>query len=118
MDNAASNYSFPSGVHIMIQGACVANATFINNNNTGGQINWQQFSLNFTCANSIGPPSTIDFFNATPGPDNLAGLDDVFLDFAPATVPEPTTFAMAALGLVSVALVRHVRHHRDPSGGA
>jgi hypothetical protein len=110
MDNAASNYSGASIVQVMIQGACGANpTTFVNDNSTSGQINWQQFSMDFGCADFGGIPGVIDFVNVTVG-DHLVGLDDVSV----IALPEPTTFVVTALGLVAAALLKIFRDHRNP----
>jgi hypothetical protein len=102
MDNRASNYSLPSTVQVVVNGVSLGN--FTNSNNTNNVTNWQQFTTAFT---AVAGNNTVQFVNATPVSDFMAGLDDVSLDLATQTsVPEPATFGFVVAGLAVAALVR------------
>jgi hypothetical protein len=103
MDDRATVYPLPSSVQLLIGG--VSQGTFTNSNSTNNFTNWTQFSQSFTPSTSS---VSIEFRNATTG-DNLAGLDDVFLDVAPGSVPEPATFGLMALAFGAVAALRRMR---------
>jgi len=77
MDNRASNYSLPSTVQVVVNGVSLGN--FTNSNNTNNVTNWQQFTTAFT---AVAGNNTVQFVNATPVSDFMAGLDDVSLDLA------------------------------------
>jgi hypothetical protein len=106
MDDRASNYPLPASVQLLIGGA--SQGTFTNSNSTNNFNNWQQFSDSFTPLESS---VSIEFRNATPAADNLAGLDDVFLDVAApvSSVPEPATFGLMALALGAIPVLRRMR---------
>ena len=104
MDNAAVNYPGPSVIELFLNG--VSRGTFTNNASTSNAVNWTQATFTFLALQAT---NVIEFRNATATPDNYAGLDDVFLDFAAAAeVPEPATFALISIALLSVASVRRV----------
>jgi hypothetical protein len=102
MDNRATSYPSPSTVQLLING--VSQGNFTNSATTNNANNWAQSTFNFTPTQAS---NTIQFRNATPGTDNFAGLDDVFLDVAGAAgVPEPATFGLMSLALGGAALLR------------
>ena len=75
--------------------------SFENSNADATGLNWQQFTYNFM---ATGTSTTIEFDNLDPSTDNSNGLDNVDLELAPASVPEPATFGLAGLALAAVAL--------------
>jgi hypothetical protein len=106
MDNTAPfNYSLDSSIQVLVDGNSVG--LFTNSNNLTDETQWTQFSAQFTATSAS---QTIEFRNATPGGDNMAGLDDVFVDQV-AVVPEPSTF-----GLIGIALAAAAGCHRRLRG--
>ena len=106
MDSGVNVYLNPSVISLSITG--LASATFSNNINTPGFVNWASERIAFTATSSS---TTIGFSNATPafGPyfDNYVGLDNVQL--VTAEVPEPATLALLCLGLAGIGFSRRKR---------
>ncbi len=74
--------------------------TFENSTADATGLNWQQFTYNFT---ATGTSTNIEFDNLDPSTDNSNGLDNVDLEVATSTVPEPATFGLVGLALAAVA---------------
>ncbi|MFN7938178.1 MAG: hypothetical protein U0R19_32925 [Bryobacteraceae bacterium] len=92
-DNRSSFLPLPSTIEVFVNS--ISQGTFTNNDSTNNQTNWKQFSLTFTPNVAV---NTIRFRNATPVGDNMAGLDDVFLE----ETPEPGTSALVGGALLVV----------------
>jgi hypothetical protein len=103
-DNSRSGYGLPSTVELDVNGAIVAN--YSNNDNTPNNVNWKQFSYDFTAASAS---TQIGSYNATPPADNYAGLDNVDLEVAAAVVPEPAAVALLGASLTLLGLTRRRR---------
>jgi hypothetical protein len=95
----APGYAHPSSISFYVNGNLVG--TYTNALNTPEQVNWVQFSYDFTALTNL---TTFAFLNSTPLGDNYAGLDNVSL--RDLTVPEPAGIAPFAAGIVIFAMVR------------
>ena len=80
--------------------------TASNNNNSPNTVNWQQYAVKFTPTIMS---NTITFRNATPNGDNMAGLDDVYLDVAQEAVPEPATMVLMGGSLLAIGFAKYRR---------
>jgi hypothetical protein len=89
-------YTGSSTIALLINGNQVG--LFTNSNVTVGNVNWEEFTDDFTATSSS---ANIEFQNATIG-DNYAGLDDVSIATVTTAVPEPSTWAMMILGFVGL----------------
>ncbi len=87
-------YLLPSSLSLDITGS--GSTVYTNSNTTPGNINWQQFTQNFTATSAT---TQIRFTNLTSG-DNYAGLDAVSI--TESAVPEPTTWAMMLVGFAAI----------------
>jgi len=96
----APGYSHPSSITFYVNGNLVG--TYTNSWNTPEQVNWRQFTYDFTAFTNL---TTFAFLNSTPLGDNYAGLDNVFLrDLS--LVPEPASIALFAVGILVFATAR------------
>ena len=96
-----SSYPLSSSVHVLLNGALLGTGT--TSGSTPNALTWTEHVLFFTPAVAA---NTIEFRNATPVVDNMAGLDDVSLDVAVAPVPEPASFALVGAALAIAGLIR------------
>lgn len=97
-----SNSPFYTGVStiaLLIDGNQVG--LYTNSNVTVGNVNWEQFTYDFTAAFSS---ELIEFQNATTA-DNYAGLDDVSIATVVAGVPESSSWAMMILGFCGLGVM-------------
>lgn len=110
--NPGGIYGTSSTVDVLINGGPAQ--AFTNSLGTGGKTQvWEQFSLSFVAASSS---STVEFLNEDPATDNTNGLDNVVLAEHPTTtVPEPPTFALLALPLFVLGIVRLRQATAHPS---
>lgn len=92
-DNRSVFLPLPSSIEVFVNSVSIG--TFTNNDSSNNHTNWKQFSLTFTPNVAV---NTIRFRNATSVGDNMAGLDDVFLE----EVPEPGTYALVGGALMLV----------------
>jgi hypothetical protein len=103
-DTAPFNYPLASSVQVLLDGNSLG--VFTNSNNLTDETQWTRFSAQFTATLAS---HTIEFRNATPAGDNMAGLDDVSI----AAIPEPPAFALGGIGLIATAgLIRRARSRR------
>jgi choice-of-anchor C domain-containing protein len=80
-----------------------------------GNMGWVLRSWTFTAA---GPSTTLKFYTAdSPATGFGPALDNVDVELT-AAVPEPETFALLSLGLVSIGFLRRRRGRHGDSGGA
>lgn len=93
-----------STVDAYVNGALIQTAT---NAGGGSTLTWQQFTTSFVAASSS---TQIEFLNGDPPTDNSNGLDNVVVTKATATTPEPATFTLLALALVSAFGFRRFRN--------
>lgn len=105
--NPGGPYGTTSTVNMTVNGSPAFSATNSGGAGTSTQF-WQQFTTSFTAS---GTSTTLAFLNGDPASDNTNGLDNVVVtaggNGTPSTVPEPSTLAMLATGLIGlVPLVR------------
>lgn len=74
--------------------------SFENSNTDATGLNWQQFTYNFM---ATGTSTSIEFDNLDPSGDNSNGLDNVDLELATSSVPEPATFGLVGLAIAAIA---------------
>lgn len=96
-------YSTPATDDLSINGGAII--PFTNSNFTAGQVNWQEFTYEFT---ATGSATTIAFLNGTPANTSFAGLDNVSLASV-ANVPEPSTLTLFVTGIAIAAWRRRRR---------
>lgn len=89
-------YPTPSTVDISIDGG--ARTSFTNANYNPNVVDWQQFFYTFI---ANGSSTLVTFYNGTTD-NNMVGLDDVSINAASTTTPEPAGLALLATGLVGV----------------
>ncbi len=85
-----------SAAALKVNGTLVG--TFTNSNAASTNLNWEQFTYNFTAS---GASTLIEFDNADPASDNSNGLDLVDLEVGSGTsgVPEPASVALVCSAL-------------------
>ena len=91
-------YAIPSSLDVSINGG--SRVSFTNSNNVPNAVDWQQFTHGFT---ATGASTLVTFYNGTASSsNNMVGLDDVEL-VAVSVVPEPSSVALMAGGLIGIA---------------
>jgi hypothetical protein len=98
-------YAGVSTIALLVDGTQVG--LFTNSNVTVGNVNWEEFTYDFTAAFSS---ELIEFQNATTA-DNYAGLDDVSIATVTAAVPEPSIWAMMILGFAGIGAMTYRRRN-------
>ncbi len=107
-------YLTPATVGLSINGG--AQTMYTNSNLTTGTTNWELFTVNFM---ATGSSTNIAFFNDTPSATAYAGLDNVTLLGAVASVPEPSSLVATGSALMILWLgFASRRAKRDLAPGA
>jgi hypothetical protein len=98
--NPGGIYGTTSTVNVRLGGiAGTLLGSFVNNNMPSGTQDWKQFTTSFTAS---GTSTILDFLNGDPSNDNSNGLDNVDLEVATTTAPEPPSLLLLGSGLVGV----------------
>jgi hypothetical protein len=97
-DNASGAYPLPSRVQVFANGISLGVGE--NNDSLTNSATWKQVIFQFTPSAT---QNAITFQNATGLADNMAGLDDVYIDVAQTSVPEPSTVGTGGLALAALA---------------
>ncbi len=103
-DDNLDSYSKPSALEVTLNGNSAVTASLAHNGNSS--VLWGIYSTYFVADSTT---TRLAFRNITDPSDAYAGLDDVFVEEAPETVPEPATMAVAAAALLGVGIVKQLR---------
>lgn len=97
--NPGGIFGTTSTVNMTVNGSPVFTAMNSGGSGTATQF-WQQFTASFT---ATGTSTTLGFLNGDPANDNTNGLDNISVAAGGgSTVPEPSTLAMLATGLIGL----------------
>lgn len=81
--------------------------TVTHSTSNGGNFDWNVFSMNFVAS---GTTATLQFETSVGGNNGGVFVDDVSVELADTSVPEPATLSMLALAFASLAWRRAVRN--------